>query len=330
LEDFQLVYSQLAAGEEVTLPPKTTSYRQWARKLVDHAQTENVRKQSEYWLSKATDDIARLPLDFETGENTEASAQTVVTTLDEEETEALLSKVPAVYHTQINDVLLTALARVISQWIDSSSVWLTLESHGREPLFDDVDLSRTVGWFTVLYPVRLDLQGTSDLGEALMAVKEQLRQVPDHGIGYGLLRYLSQDQELAGQLGSVPESEICFNYLGQFDAVFQDETQGFTPAEEATGPDRSLAGDRGCILDINGGITGGRLQMVWSYSENLHRRETIERLAEAYTTTLRDIIAHCRSPEAGGYTPSDFPMANLDQRKLDKVLSKLDASQNSG
>ncbi|MDY7077386.1 MAG: amino acid adenylation domain-containing protein [Chloroflexota bacterium] len=322
LEDFQTLYIQLSRGEMVQLPPKTTSFRYWAQRLAEYAQSDAVRQELDHWLSLARHQPLPLPVDFNNGANTESSARSVTVSLSTEETQALLQQVPAAYRTEINDVLLTALAQAFARWTGSQAILVDLEGHGREDLFDDVDLSRTVGWFTSLFPVRLDLNDADGPGEGLMAVKEQLRQVPDRGLGYGLLRYLSQDEEVVRQMRELPQPQVGFNYLGQFGQT-ADESMFFGPATESTGPDRSPSGVRSHLLDINGGITGGRLRLEWTYSENLHHRATVERLAQDFAESLRALIAHCQSPDTGGLTPSDFKLAGLDQKKLDKVLAKL-------
>ena len=338
LEDLQMAYHQLSRGEAVQLPPKTTSFQQWARRLVEYAQTEAVRRELDYWLGILAPDrsrtrleqgslsaehrIARLPVDYPGGENTEASARTVAVSLSAEETQALLQEVPAAYRTEINDVLLTALAQAMARWTGSRALLVELEGHGREPIFDDVDLTRTVGWFTVAFPVVLDLKNADGPGEALKAVKEQLRRVPHRGLGYGLLRYLCQDEEVTKQLQALPQPEIGFNYMGQLDQALPGGSP-FGPARESRGPDRSPQGRRNHLLDISGSIAGGQLRLEWIYSENLYRRATVEQMAQDFLEALRAIIAHCRSPEAGDVTPSDFPLAGLDQKKLKKVLAKL-------
>jgi amino acid adenylation domain-containing protein/non-ribosomal peptide synthase protein (TIGR01720 family) len=320
LEDFQAVYGQLQRGEAVQLPPKTTSFRRWARRLEAYAQSDEVREQLPYWLSLGQASISSLPVDFHDGDNTEASVQNVVVSLSEEETQALLKEVPAAYRTEINDVLLTALALAITRWVGSRSLLVELEGHGREDIWDDVDISRTLGWFTATYPLTLTLERGQGLGEALMAVKKQLRRVANRGIGYGLLRYLCED--VGEQLRGLPRPDIAFNYLGQFD---QPGAEGSSLAvvPESRGPDRSPKGHRAHLLEVDGGIAGGRLRLEWTYSENLYRRTTIERVAQSFKQALGDLIVHCRTPEAGGVTPSDFGLADLSDRKLDKVLKKI-------
>ncbi|MFZ4700469.1 MAG: condensation domain-containing protein [Candidatus Methylumidiphilus sp.] len=176
-----------------------------------------------------------------------------------EETAALLREVPAAYNTRINDVLLTALALALATWTGNPRQLVALEGHGRVPLFEDIDLSRTVVWFTAVHPVLLALPAhTDDLGVALKAIKEQLRLAPDQGIGYGLLT------ELVGH--TLPKAGILFNYLGQFDQGV--DIGSFRMANEATGSDISLIGQRDYLIDINGAVSQGQLRLTWSYSSH--------------------------------------------------------------
>jgi len=218
-------------------------------------------------------------------------------------------------------VLLTALAQALAPWTGARALLLDLEGHGREDLFADVDLTRTVGWCTTLFPVLLDLRKADEPGAALKIVKEQLRQVPRRGIGYGVLRYLSEDAEISARMQALPAAEVIFNYLGQ--SVQNRPTGLFGPAHESSGPVHSPRGSRSHLLEVNGFIAEGRLYLEWTYSDQVHDRATIERLAEGYLAALRALIAHCRAPDAGGFTPSDFPKAKLSQKELDKFLASV-------
>ncbi|HEY0602843.1 MAG TPA: amino acid adenylation domain-containing protein, partial [Herpetosiphonaceae bacterium] len=321
LEDLQTAYAQLQRGEQMALPPKTTPFKQWSERLADYAQSEALRQELAYWSGAGRLSV-RLPLDFPRGANTVASAASVETVFGVDETRALLQEVPAVYQTQINDVLLTALVQAFGRWTGTAALLIELEGHGREELFEDADLTRTVGWFTTLYPVLLDLRRVIGQGEALKAIKEQLRQVPNRGIGYGLLRYLHRDQSINDQLGSLPAAEINFNYHGQVD---QTAPSGglFDLAREPRGSSQSLRGMRRHLLEINGMVAEGQLRLTWTYSTALHRRATIERLSQGYQAALRALIAHCQSSDAGGYTPSDFPDMKFGQKALDDIIAKL-------
>ncbi len=323
LEDIQTAYQHLSQGQPVRLPPKTTSFQHWAQRLVEYAQTPAVRQQGDFWLGQPWAEVRPLPLDTAAGHetNTEASAQTVVVALSAEETQALLSDVPRAYRTHINEVLLTALVQAFVRWTGQTSLLLHLEGHGRENLFDDVDLTRTVGWFTALIPLVLTLPENSEPGEALKRIKELLRSVPQNGIGFGLLRYLSEDASFAEQLAALPQPEVSFNYGGRSALVAEEGL--FAPAAEPVGATHSLTGQRPYVLDVYGRILEGQLYLGWTYSENLHQRTTIERLAQSYLDALRTLIAHCQSPKAGGYTPSDFPEAALSQATLDALVASV-------
>ena len=198
---------------------------------------------------------------------------------------------------------------------------ISLEGHGREELFEGIDLSRTVGWFTTMFPVNLDLRGTVGPGEVLKSIKEQLRRIPQRGIGYGMLGYLRGNEHLAMQLRSAPQPEIAFNYLGQFD--YGGAGSAFLTVEGSTGPVHSPRARRSHLLSVNGLVADGRLRLHWGYSEAAHRRSTIERLAQNFIETLRLLIRHCTSPDAGGYTPSDFVGTGLDQQELDSLIAEL-------
>lgn len=236
------------------------------------------------------------------------------------------TKVPEVYHTQINDILLTALLQTFVTWTGHPSLLLKLESHGREEIMADLDFSRTVGWFTAHYPVHLQVKDARDIRSTLLAIKEQLRAVPQYGLGYGVLRYLAA-AEVATSFRNLPTAEVSFNYLGQFDQTL-DASSFFGSSYEATGLDRDPHNVRPFLLNINAQIVEGKLLIYWSYSEHRHYRETIEGLAQGFIESLHTIITHCQSSHGqGGYTPSDFPMAGLNQEELDSLFEELDGRQ---
>ncbi len=322
LEDLLMAYTQLSRGKEITLPPKTTSFKRWAERLKDFAESEPVMDELNFWTSPSGSEVNRLPIDRPGGTNTIISSQSVSAFLDAEETQKLLKEVPQAYNTHINDLLLTALVQALSPWTGKNSLLIDLEGHGREELFDDVDISRTVGWFTTIFPLLLSLEDSNDLSDIIKSVKEQVRRIPNHGIGYGLLRHMRGDIEVTDKLRDLPQAEICFNYLGQFDQLLPGSAP-FGRARESSGPNASLVGNRKYILEINCGVLEGKLHMVLTYSENLHRRATIEELAERYMELLRQLLEYCLSDYVGGYTPSDFPGVDLNQEELDKIITEI-------
>jgi non-ribosomal peptide synthase protein (TIGR01720 family) len=324
IEDLQSLCAQLSCGAEVALPDRTTSFQRWSRFLADYAASEPALSELDYWAAQVAGGITMLPVDTQAppDANTVESTQVVARSLTAEETRALLQQVPAVYRTQINDVLLAALLDCCGRWAGSGSLLISLEGHGREALTDDIDLSRTIGWFTSMYPVRLDGADALGAGEIIKAVKEQLRAVPNRGIGYGVLRYLSGDPAIACRLAGDSEPQIGFNYLGQFDQTLTvDSVLGI--ARESAGQARSGRACRAQLLEVNGIVSRGVLTMQWNYSERVHRAATIEQLASDYMDTLRAFIGHCLSPAAGGFTASDFPEAELNQDELEALIAQL-------
>ena len=319
LEDLQTVYRQLERGETVNLPPKTSAFKHWAERLSEYAQT--IVSERDYWLDQAQ--VNDLPTDFplEPGANTAGAAAQVSVTLSAEQTRQLLQEVPQAYNTQINDVLLSALQQTFAHWTGESSLLIDLEGHGREPLFEEIDLSRTVGWFTTVFPVCLEASD-DDPGTVLKTIKEQLRRIPQHGIGYGLLRYLSQDAETRAALQALPQPQISFNYLGQLDQTLADPAL-LQPTQECSGPQQSPLNPRRHLLEIEALVSEGCLQLSWIYSPQVHRRSTVEELAQGFIAALEALIAHCRSPEISGYTPSDFPEIELSQEDLDELVAEL-------
>jgi non-ribosomal peptide synthase protein (TIGR01720 family) len=322
LEDLAAAYDQLgrvardAAGP--ALPPKTTSFRRWSERLTGFATSEVVRREADWWLARPWEAVAPLPVDSPGGgAGTVAGERAVSLSLEPEETRALLEEVPRVYNSRINDALLSALARAFHAWSGSPLLLVDLEGHGREDLFPDVDLSRTVGWFTSVFPVLLDLRQAGDPGAALKSTKELLRSIPNGGLGWGLLHQSPEAERLAG----LPQPQVSFNYLGQLDQGLSPGLP-FSPAAESAGPNRSARAPRAHLLEWNGSVSGGRLRFLCTYGEEAHRAESVERLAAAFARALRELIDHCRTPEAGGYTPSDFPLAGLSQGQLDKVLAR--------
>jgi non-ribosomal peptide synthase protein (TIGR01720 family) len=325
LEDLQSGYEQALRGEAIKLPPKTSSYQKWARRLPEYAGSQTLQAESNYWLEQAdacreaADGFAELDVAY-VGET---SALTVG--LDEEQTLTLLRDVPTAFQVQINDALVTALAVALTRWRGSRKVLISLEGHGREELFTDVNLTRTVGWFTTLYPLALEVPVSDNSISALRAIKEQLRRVPRGGTGYGALCYLSGDLGLARRLSV--STEICFNYLGQLDG-FWPATSPFALAQENSGLERSPRSRCSHAIEIEGSVSDGRLQMTWTFNERKYPLPILENVARDFIGVLGDLISQCHSSATPAFTPSDFPLANLDAAALALVLQKAtDASK---
>ncbi|MBB5954030.1 amino acid adenylation domain-containing protein/non-ribosomal peptide synthase protein (TIGR01720 family) [Saccharothrix tamanrassetensis] len=292
LEDLEKAY------RGVTLEPVGTSFTQWAHLLDEHVRSGALDDALHYWRSLP--EPVALPVDRD-GPNTADSARVVSVRLDRETTDAVLHHVPPVYRTQVNDVLLSALGRVLAEWTGRDSVSVALEGHGREELFD-ADLSRTVGWFTTQFPVVLET--SDDWGRTLKTVKEALRAVPHRGLSFEALGV------------GTPLPAIAFNYHGRFEVA----DGGFYRARrDSVGDDLAPDQTRTQLLEVTGLVEHGELELSWQYSENVHDGATVRRLAERMLDALREIVAHCASPDAGGHTPSDFPLARLTQEQVDRI-----------
>ena len=247
------------------------------------------------------------------GANTVADQRTVTVRLGGEETRSLLADVHRAYRTRINEVLLGALARAFARWTGAARLVVDLEGHGREPLFEGADLSRTVGWFTSLFPVELDLAAARcGPREALVSAKEDLRRVPRNGI--------ERDVQDRG-------AEVSFNYLGQLDSLAAS-SELFTLPNDGFSAGRGPTARRRYLVEIDAMVVGGELAISFAFSERVHRLETIRALADGYVSALRELIQHCQAPGAGVFTPSDFPLAGLDDetfRKVELLIERADA-----
>ncbi|MFD2420538.1 non-ribosomal peptide synthase/polyketide synthase [Amycolatopsis pigmentata] len=313
LADLDRAYRRIHRGETADLGTKTTSVRQWASRLVEHAVTGGFDADLDYWRAARPEGVAAVPADA-AGANTVALEQSVTMSLDAESTGLLLRAVPRAYRTQINDVLLAALARALCRWTGGHRVCVRMEGHGREDLFDDIDLSGTVGWFTTNFPITVDIPESGTWAATIKSVKERLRSVPGKGLGYDALRYLGPPD----WLGEGPQPEISFNYLGRFDAPAPADGI-FRRRREVAAQDQHPGHGRMSLIDVVAMVENDRLGLELFYSSGLHRAETIRKLGEDIVAGLREIIRHCTSPDAGGRTPADFPLARLDQAAVDRL-----------
>ncbi|MEA2602726.1 MAG: hypothetical protein QOF89_3718 [Acidobacteriota bacterium] len=314
LEDLWTAYRQAAIGGPIRLPEKTASFQQWAVRLRELARSGKLESQLAHYLSLPYEHLRDLPVDFLAGGNTVGSESTVSIALSPDETQALLRDAPRTYRTEINDLLLTALALALSEWSGAPAHLVDIEGHGREPLFADVDVSRTVGWFTSIRPVLLDPGPAPEPVTALKRIKEQLRAVPHHGIGHGLLRYLSGDETVRRSLAALPRAQVSFNYMGQFDATGSAERLDCGPTRDPRQP-------RGYLLELNGHVSEGRLRFDWTFSRDVHTATTVSKVAHRFRSGLEALV---RGSAVGSiFTPSDFPLANVNQNQLDKLMRKL-------
>ncbi|QEU88461.1 non-ribosomal peptide synthase/polyketide synthase [Streptomyces viridosporus] len=339
LPDLAAAWQAAAEGGQPRPAPNGTSFRRWAQRLTEAAAERE--DEVELWLEMLSEEEAPLGARPLAPSDTAAGARSLTLSLPADRTEPLLTDVPAAFHGGVNDVLLTGLALAVAQWRrrrglgEDGAVLVDLEGHGREDVVGGADLSRTVGWFTTVYPVRLDpgqldrdevRAGGAALGRAVKRVKEQLRAVPDHGIGYGMLRHLNP--ATAPLLAEYPDPQIGFNYLGRLGAPGAED-QDWAVAPESAALTGAAAGDPDTRLahaiEINALVRdlpgGPELNVTWTWPDGLFPEQDMQDLADNWFDALEALARYAAAPESGGHSPSDMPLVNLSQAQLDLLES---------
>ena len=302
LEDLETAYRLALAGHSIELGPKTDSFKRWAELQSEAAESPELLAQLDYWRAELGKPATPLPRDGDGGGDCFGDCSFAEITLSEQETEILLSQVNHAYTTEINDLLLTALGGALRRWHGGEATRITLEGHGRESFHESLDLSRTVGWFTSLFPFVLDT-GDGDSGQRLRRVKEALRAVPRRGAGFGVLRYLGSEN-VRRTLDAAEVPRLSFNYLGQF--AEGGDNGLFEFAGEATGEPISPGVRRQHDIDVTGIVTRDRLALSAIFHPERHRRETIDRFLAHFREELLLLSAHCSAKTSSEKTPSDF------------------------
>ena len=319
ITDLETAYNRLGAGKPVAFPRKTTAFKAWSEKIADYATSEALQDELGYWQALPWSDVAALPADHADGDNIVGHSKTLSVSLNESETRQLFREVASRFRVQANDLLLTAVGRALKQWSGSNNVLIELEGHGREDIFDDADVSRTVGWFTTLYPVLLQL-GDEDPAAALGSVRQQLQKVPGKGLGYGALRYLNPASGLADL---VPTGQIGFNYLGQVDKIGQTDAADslFKPCNDYRGLEHAPQNERTHLVDINSLISEDCLHINIGFSSQVFEDSTVERFSAAIEAELQALITTLDSTATAQLQPADFPLATLDQAAIDTLTA---------
>ncbi|HVJ88924.1 MAG TPA: amino acid adenylation domain-containing protein [Labilithrix sp.] len=319
LEDLERAYALAQAGRPVTLPPKTVSFAAWASELGRYATSERLLAEVPYWRDVVRAPAGDIDIELDAAPCTEEGAEIVSVALSSDRTLRLLQQVPRAYGTQINDVLLAALAEALGEHVGSDVVRIALEGHGREEdAVGSGSVARTVGWYTSLFPVVLTR--AADVVSTLKQTKDRLRAIPHRGVGYGILRYVTGASELA-----MPAPRVVFNYLGQLDARVADAA--FVVSSETPGQLHSSRTPMAHALSVNASVQEGKLAIEWLYAASQLRRATVERLAARFVAALDELITHCTAEGAGGYTASDFPLAGLTSDALDALVARHGVTQ---
>ncbi|WP_025721602.1 condensation domain-containing protein, partial [Paenibacillus sp. 1-18] len=321
-EDFSTGYEQAMKGEPVRLPYKTDSFRTWARELSSYANRPEAASDEVYWqqLEQAKAAAASLPKDFAYEGSLNADSEVLTVEWTEAETQQLLKQAHRAYNTEVNDLLLTALGLAMHNWTGAGHVLVNLEGHGREAILPEVDITRTVGWFTSLYPVLLDTGANLTLAERIKDTKEGLRRIPHKGLTYGTWRYLSHASASDEARAIAGEPEISFNYLGQIDQDLQNS--GITLSSYSAGETDDAHSPLLYTLDLNAMISEGTLRLTIAYSRKQYRKETLERVAGLLQSALQEVITHCVAQEQPELTPSDVSFKGLTTGELEQIAEQ--------
>ena len=327
LPDLESCYQQIKAGKAVKLSPKTSSYQDWGHALHQYTVHQAI-DDLDYWLTIAQG-IKPLAYDLASPLEHAEHMDCVSIIWDKAHSQDLLSQTQQAYNTQINDLLLSAFALALANWQHIDRVSFNLEGHGREDVVSGVDLSRSVGWFTSLFPVTLNLPEIEDLNHltaeeykaCIQSIKEQIRQIPGKGLSYGVLKYLHTDQGIRDQFKQGTEAQVSFNYLGQFGDAAEQTDDGWGFASESSGSAIHLKNHHPNVLGLNGMVVDGQLNFSVAFSRDHFKQSAIDQFSELFKRCVIGIVEHCVSQDEVAYTPSDFATAQLSQGKLDEILS---------
>jgi non-ribosomal peptide synthase protein (TIGR01720 family) len=311
LEDLQTAYEQVQQGTDIILPEKTASYQEWALALREYAVSEELERELPYWM-----ETLKLAVDTELNESEElqygeSAFCTDMMELDATLTSQLLYEANHAYHTEMRDLLLTSFVRSLAPWTGHSGVMIDLEGHGRESIHRPLDIDRTVGWFTSIYPVHLPYD--ADMEQHICRMKELLRKIPNNGMGYGVIRHFREDV--------LPEiqSKYCFNYLGQL-AYDGDSKQLFEMSEMPTGDSTARENHHPHSITVNASVVSGRLVLEITYDQRRYSSEQIIEFKNRFQQISAEIAAYCTAAESGKHTASDFGDLDLEFDELDEIM----------
>jgi non-ribosomal peptide synthase protein (TIGR01720 family) len=308
LEDLFNGYKQAAEAKEllsssklpqqsskITLPRKMASYKEWAEALLHYAESEALLEESEYWEKVAIK--SELSGAFTSNGTARGIYRTQAIQVDPETTQKLLLEAGKTYGTEINDLLLASLMLAANHWKNRQYIIIEMEGHGREPIDREIAIDRTIGWFTSMYPVVLELRPTVE--ETIIATKETLRGIPNHGLGYGVLKYLGNQENLE------TKTDITFNYLGSLDNELAGY-EGISISEMPSGQNISEKNLAGTELMLNGSISNGQLRFSLTYDTGLCEDKEAQAFALAYENAVKEVVETCLSKDGVVKTPSDF------------------------
>ncbi|MGE5458694.1 MAG: condensation domain-containing protein, partial [Methanococcaceae archaeon] len=322
LEDLQYFYSNYENIDNMKLLVKSTSYSFWANELVRISQSNEVLNEYGHWANIIKQGNTSLPADFFSDEAIEETADSIVIDLTAVSTKKLLKEAVLNFQAQPNEIVLAVLGKVLLQWAEISNMIITIEGHGREVLSQNMDLTRTVGWFTSIYPLLIRNED-DDVQLLIDGIKKQLQSFPNYGTGYGMLRYLGQiDEQSKANLEY--KNQVLFNYWGQIDQLFQ-KSEIFKMGKESRGYERSSKNKIPFLLEVNGGISNGHLHLEWTYSKAKLKYQTVKVLTDSFINELEKVISRERTKDKV-YDVNELSKFGWEKSEIDNILTLINQS----
>ncbi len=323
LEDFLVGYQQIQLGKEIEFQDKSDSYISWSNKLREYSESSEILKELCYWNEMENIKTQRLPRDCEikAEKRNYRNDVAIATIINKLETKKLLQKVNWAYNTEINDILLTALSLSIKEFFGIVKFFINIEGHGREKFIEGIDVSRTVGWFTSQFPIIIDICDVKDLSETIKVIKKILRSIPNKGMGYGILKYVTSENKKT-EFNFKQEPELCFNYLGQFSLEFI--TNKFKISNMITENTLSHKSNQNYAIEINGVIFEGKMKLFFIYNRYEFKKDTIKKFVNYFNTTLKKITKHCIDKKEKEMTLTDFSSSTMIEQDLKTILEVLE------
>jgi amino acid adenylation domain-containing protein/non-ribosomal peptide synthase protein (TIGR01720 family) len=316
-EDLENGYKQAAAGKGITLPEKTTSFKEWGNKIADYRNSYLLREEIKYWQLKNKEiKKGKFKKDVASSERKPAMEKFE---LEKQYTDDLLKKCNRAYNSEINHLLIAALARAFNRVTGQKTLSLIMEGHGREEITEGICIDRTVGWFTTMYPVVLKNIG-HDVSQVIKNTKENLNRLPNKGIGYGIIKEIG-----ASAFSEISDPDITFNYLGEFGAEQAIGNEIFKMSDMMRGSNIAETNRFGTPISINGGLQHGVLSMGIAYDQSEYNENTIKNLCDLFKHELIGVIEHCKNVETIQYTASDFGEYSWSDKEFIATSDKLEA-----
>ncbi len=290
LNDLEYGWGQLILTGKIQLRPKSSSFQQWAEEIHHYSKSDLLRQERDYWVNQMSATVTPIPKSSRIRMSSKEDFQVIRFQLTEKETTLLLGECNEAYRTQINELLLTGVLKAYTNWLDGNTMLLNMESHGREELFENIDNTETVGWFTSIYPLILSAGKNADVGDLIKVVKDQYREVPNNGIGYGILKYVNNNREIRQLDKNLPKTAIKFNYLGQLDKSINEDSHFQSADGISTGYSVHPENNPSTVMSVSCDVYQGQLGVKTTLGQEY---QDIRIFSESLKQALQEIIVRC-------------------------------------